>query len=331
MKTVWTVRKGSAFPVLGAAFALIALAFSILVVCLTNALYFSLPELSATSGGELAALVELILTASSALILLAVCTGYGLGISAKSLILPAAMLIADGLCRFGVDLYTTLFVAHQPFYPFSTAHVELIASLLLLLCVILTVCGRIRSVIPTVVLGFLCGLGVAAVSVLRVGAFGSSAEIDLSGMLFYTCYCVSIALCSLALERGAVKAVRPADAPVQAVRKEAAPAVSAVPPMAAAQAPIPAAVAAAPCSYNPQAESAAAFEPPAALPPEPQPAAVDPVTADSGTADSGEAEPNPAAAVSSLLQQASALHAQGILTDEEYAAKCRQILSRLEH
>lgn len=290
MKFQWSVRKGSAFPILAAAFALIALAFSILDASVTNVLQFGLPTLSATSGGGLFALVTLLITAASAVILLAVCAGYSLGLSAKSLILAAAMLLVSGICRFGADLYHTLFVEGAPFYLFSPAHLEIITSLLLLLCTTLTVCGHIRSIVPTVALGFLSGIGIAAASIFRAGAFGSDRAVDLSGMLFYSCFCTAIALCALALEQPVSQ---------KAPETQAAPAAPTAAPTF--DAPLDALLST----------------------PEPMPApAAEPFSAPPVAENAGAA-----AEISALLQQASSLHAQGLLTDEAYAERCREILS----
>lgn len=388
MKMTWSVRKGSVFPILGIVFALIALAFSILSVRLDGAFTAGLPSLPPASQSGVASLLGILLPAASAVLLLAVCTGYCFGLSRKPLILTAVLLLACGLCRYGVDLYQTLYVQRVNFYLFSPAHLELFPALLLLVCVILTVCGVLRTALPAVLLSFLSGLSVAVLSLSRVGCYGTHAGIDISGTLFFACFCFAIGLCALALERvplqetaAPLRTPVPAEGtqPPQPGAEPSAPPTETA-PLPQTAAPAPAQSAAAPFQpvlpapmqgyawqqisadpdgtkifaqrqllYDPKTGRYACgtFVPvyyphapaPRPQPPvsAPQPPAAVPQSTQVPPMQSPQVPPTQSAPqpplrtaqqTDALLSQLDALHAQGILSDEEYAEKYRRVTGR---
>lgn len=420
MKYQWSIRKGSAFPILGFVFALLALAFSMIIVRLTGYLDFRLPYFLFNTGKQISSFIGTIVPAISAVVLLITCLCHCFGFGKVGVLVSVGMLFLSTVCRMGVDLYIALYVDGVAFYPFSLAYLDVLLALVLLVIVFLTYFRALRTGIPASVAGFVFGIAICVLTVLRVGGYGSANLINFSGMLFYLCSCVALSLCFMAWSGEAVTisasqpstaipsipVSQPAPAPAAPVAPEMSakpaqsePVIPACPPQtedsveptqpetASAPVPPPAEGAQPAQPVTPPAEAVQPAQPvtppqptwngmpipmeghiwrqigrdpdgtpvfaqqriftdvktgrqtpgpfapvyyphPPVRPSQPAPQPV-PRPVPQPVPQPAPVQPNPINQTDSLLRQLATLHEQGILSDEEYAAKCKQVLSHL--
>lgn len=398
-KFQWSIRTGSAFPILGFVFGLLALAFSVISVKLTGYLDFRVPYFLFNTGKQIANFISVVVPAASATVLLIACLCHCFGLGKKATVASTVMLLLSTLCRFGVELYTALYIDRVPFYPFQLAYLDILLTLLLLVAVVLTCCRVLRTNLPVIIAGLTFGIAITVLTVLRVGGYGSAQAINFSGMIFYLCSCIAISLCFMAWtgKNQPVSAAEPAPdgqsssdpvenalSPLESLSTQAPSEVvsSSIPPEQPATTEDPAAPTVSESSPSPATMDA---EKPAETAPQSPASALHgmpipmeghiwrqighdpdgtpvymqqqiftdvktgrqtpgpfvpiyyphpPVQSVQSALQQPTPQPapqtaNPVNQADSLLRQLATLHEQGILSDEEYAAKCKQVLSHL--
>ena len=198
MKFRWSIRKDSAFSLLGLAFGLLALIFSLITARFTNYLDFRLPNFLFNNGKQVASSVRIMvhaLCAASLLITgLCQCFGFGKG----GILVSSVLLFCSSVGNLGTDLYVALYVDGVAFYPFSLRYLDVLLSCLLLILVVLTYLRVVRTTVPAIVVGFASSITVSVLTILRVGCYGTLEMVDFSSMLFYLCACVALSLCFIA-------------------------------------------------------------------------------------------------------------------------------------
>lgn len=296
MKVKCQTRKGSIYAILALVFAAIMLFCAVVSVSVDEGFRLSWLQLRFEDAGRIANAASALLPAACAVIVIAVCLTFCLGLKPGNLLIAAGALLAFSICRYITDLYLTVSVEREEFYVISMAHIDLAFSFAIFLAALLTVCNLFKNNVILTLTAMALGLLSLVFTVLQTGSFYRDGVADLSGMLYYLSACMALALCALTLEWNDGSKARnvseeitfePAQAPAQSYE---------LPPL---------------CQSAPV---------PVAAPVQSAPAPVAPVQS---------APQQTSQQTLALLQQVEKLHESGILDDDEYRDKCRKILEKV--
>ncbi|MCQ2418969.1 MAG: hypothetical protein MJ085_04200 [Clostridia bacterium] len=310
MKSKCQTRKSSIYAFLALVFALVMLFCAVVCVSLHDQFQLQWLQLRFEDAGRAAKAVSALLPVACAVIVLAVCLTFCLGLKPRNLLVAAGALLVFSLCRYVADLYLTVTVERENFYVISMAHIDLAFSLVIFLVTLLTVCNLFKNNVFLTLTAMALGLLSLVFTVLQTGGFYRDGVADLSGTVYYLSGCMAVALCALTLEWNTALKAKKMTEETAAQPVEPAP----------AETPIYSSVEVPNRDLPPLREEVPAWEAPA-VPVQQAPVPQMPVQQEPQQVTSEQ--------TLALLQQVQKLHESGILDDDEYREKCKKILKKI--